>query len=392
MQYVREHWNYLTEKGIYPGVDVLRAIAVTMVIFYHFQFLYVGWVGVDLFFVISGFLIGGIIIDKVISDRFSFIDFYYRRALRILPVYYFAIIMVAILKGNGPLNWIAIKTIASGALFLHTTGSFFFPSKFMLDDSFIVGGSWSLVIEEMFYLFAPLAMVLILKASKKNMNLTAFVVLLVVLSGMVVRSYMTREFQYNDSNNFFSSFIQFHSRYDELAAGVLAAILVRSRKSIKSESFWWMSFSIVLMVLFFMYLVSNELFWMRPYLITTDTIWIPTIFAMCGMSLLLGMFWKTNPPFMVIFLARISYPLYLVHILFLEVVNPISGKGILLWLAEAFTIQGRAVVYILASIFLAYLVSLLVEYPFVRMYKKRAENITSKSKDSSSRLDDAAIK
>ncbi len=70
-----------------PDIDGLRAIAVLSVIAYHFNVGPVpgGFIGVDLFFVISGYLITGIIVEKLDIDAFSFIDFYQRRIRRIFP-------------------------------------------------------------------------------------------------------------------------------------------------------------------------------------------------------------------------------------------------------------------------------------------------------------------
>ena len=67
-------------------IDGLRAIAVLVVIFFHFGYLSNGYLGVDVFFVISGYLITGIIYNKILQNNFSIKDFYIRRAKRILPL------------------------------------------------------------------------------------------------------------------------------------------------------------------------------------------------------------------------------------------------------------------------------------------------------------------
>ncbi|HHQ4463514.1 TPA: acyltransferase family protein [Aeromonas veronii] len=370
MKYIREHWNYLTESGVYPGVDLLRAAAVTLVLLYHFQLLFIGWVGVDLFFVISGFLIGGIILDKAMAGRFSFADFYGRRALRILPVYYFVILLCVIFKAHTPLDLTAIKTIISGMLFLQTTGQYFFPEFFSLNDAYTVGGSWSLVIEEMFYLVAPVALLLFVAICRRNLSLVAFLVGAVVLSGILVRAYMTSNFAPEDPNWHFASFIQFHSRYDELAAGVLAAALVRVCKDMRKHSEWWMTAAIILVAMFLLYIYNKQAFLTKPWTIARDTIWLPTLLAGAGMSLLLSSYWWKFHVIPVVVLARLSYPLYLVHILFLELSNPHGNEGLMLWMLNSFTFQGRAVVLMVVCILLAYLTSLFVEYPFIRIYKK----------------------
>src|SRR5512133_1767046 len=82
-----------------PGLDGLRAIAFLLVFALHTDFLQIGWVGVSLFFVLSGYLITGILLDmkKSLSMRDYFFKFYGRRFLRIFPLYYFYLIIVALL-------------------------------------------------------------------------------------------------------------------------------------------------------------------------------------------------------------------------------------------------------------------------------------------------------
>ena len=93
----------LTQKNRVPELDGLRGIAILAVLFYHFFNFYpfnylsvFGWVGVDLFFVLSGFLITGILLQlKGLKNAFQI--FYARRALRILPLYYLVLASVFLL-------------------------------------------------------------------------------------------------------------------------------------------------------------------------------------------------------------------------------------------------------------------------------------------------------
>lgn len=77
-------------------INGLRAWAVLAVVLYHFNVpgFQGGFIGVDIFFVISGFLMAGIVIPKVSLNRFSIVDFYFRRALKIVPPLIFIIIFV----------------------------------------------------------------------------------------------------------------------------------------------------------------------------------------------------------------------------------------------------------------------------------------------------------
>src|ERR1041385_6950763 len=80
-----------------PGLDGLRALAILLVFATHIDFINVGWVGVQLFFVLSGFLITGILLDmkESLPSGEYFLKFYGRRFLRIFPLYYFYLGLMA---------------------------------------------------------------------------------------------------------------------------------------------------------------------------------------------------------------------------------------------------------------------------------------------------------
>lgn len=359
--------------GLYPGVDLLRAIAVSLVILRHFSFVSVGWVGVDLFFVISGFLIGGAILDKAIKGKFAMGEFYWRRALRILPLYYLIILLVALFRAPGSFDMMALKSVLMSMFFLQTTGPYFFPEILQINHAYDVGGSWSLVIEEMFYLVAPIALLVFLKITRGNLKAVAGLVALVVVSGIFARMAMTSEFAPDDANWHFASFVQFHSRYDELAAGVLAACLVRLLMGAKKQSVWWMVVGAFLLSVFLFFMYSHPVYLTVPQSMTRETIWLPTLLAAMCTAFLMGSYWWPIHFLPIVVIARLSYAIYLVHILLMELVGPHANEGVLLWLTQEITIHGMRVVLILFSLFFAYLASLLVEYPFVRLYKGRKE-------------------
>lgn len=151
-----------------PELDTIRGIAVLLVIFFHgfgfryglqglsgFPRLFVaatlpGWVGVNLFFVLSGFLITGILIDtKSRADYYH--RFYVRRALRILPLYYAVLFLLAILTRTG---W-----VDRHASWAYLALSFFYLSN--VTELFGVASQytvlWSLAVEEHYYLLWPTA-------------------------------------------------------------------------------------------------------------------------------------------------------------------------------------------------------------------------------------------
>lgn len=171
--------------GYRPDIDGLRAIAVLMVVLFHAfeKVLPGGFAGVDIFFVISGFLITGIIIRDMRKGVFSVFNFYGRRCRRILPA---LLVMLA-----------AVWVIARQALLLdefenfgkHLLSSSFFASNFLLwaeagyfdiaADGKPLRHLWSLAVEEQFYLLWPL---IFWFTARKKLNTKALTLLLILAS------------------------------------------------------------------------------------------------------------------------------------------------------------------------------------------------------------------
>lgn len=93
-----------------PGLDSLRAVAYLLVFFFHVNYLELGWIGVQFFFVLSGFLITGILLDmmKFLPYGGYFIISYGRRFLRIFPLYYFYLLIM-----GGLTAWLHPSAITS---------------------------------------------------------------------------------------------------------------------------------------------------------------------------------------------------------------------------------------------------------------------------------------
>jgi peptidoglycan/LPS O-acetylase OafA/YrhL len=208
-----------------PEIDGLRTIAVMSVLIFHAEYAYKngiflsgGFLGVDIFFVISGYLITSIIVKSLNDGSFSFANFYERRARRILPAL-FTVIIASI-----PFAWIllspkAIKEYANSVLY-----SLFFSSNFWfwLEDSYWAEPSalkpflhtWSLAIEEQFYIFTPFILIITWRLARKYMHI---VILIILALSLLFAEYASRthpEF----------SFFMLPSRMWELAAGSLLAI------------------------------------------------------------------------------------------------------------------------------------------------------------------------
>jgi len=154
-----------------PEIDGLRAIAVLAVVLFHFQVSAFsgGFVGVDIFFVISGYLITSIIVDELGRGAFSFRDFYSRRARRILPA---SLMVCAAVAMFGWLKIYPSDLVVLGESLVATV--FFASNFFFLGETDYFGAeshtlhllhTWSLAVEEQFYLCFPLLMFALRKAA-----------------------------------------------------------------------------------------------------------------------------------------------------------------------------------------------------------------------------------
>lgn len=156
-----------------PEIDGLRALAVIPVILYHagFNLFSGGFVGVDVFFVISGYLISSIILSELNAGTFSLVNFYERRARRILPAL-FLVLFVCL-----PFAWafllpdamkqfseslIAVSTFTSNILFYKTSGYFDIATELKP-----LIHTWSLAVEEQYYVLFPLFLLLSWKFQKR---------------------------------------------------------------------------------------------------------------------------------------------------------------------------------------------------------------------------------
>ena len=166
------------QRQYYPALDGLRGLAILLVVVYHnFGFINVfffGWLGVDLFFVLSGFLITDILLKAVGRENFLR-NFYMRRLLRILPLYYLALILflVIIPRLNIPFD---IKYYTDNQVWLWT----YFQNWLYIfknpGQTNTLNHLWSLAVEEQFYVLWPLVILLL----KKPKFLLVFISLLLV--------------------------------------------------------------------------------------------------------------------------------------------------------------------------------------------------------------------
>jgi peptidoglycan/LPS O-acetylase OafA/YrhL len=159
-----------SHAGFIPALDGLRGIAILLVMLHHFTYyrptegidaligsvLFFCWIGVDLFFVLSGFLITGILLDTRNSERY-FTTFYARRTLRIFPLYYLVLFVAFVVLPRFP----AVDSVLVGENASPPQWPYWlYGTNILIGDRGWVHGwvdiGWSLAIEEHFYLVWPL--------------------------------------------------------------------------------------------------------------------------------------------------------------------------------------------------------------------------------------------
>jgi peptidoglycan/LPS O-acetylase OafA/YrhL len=212
--------------GYRPDIDGLRAIAVISVIVYHINkdWLPGGFVGVDVFFVISGFLITSIIWRNLQGDTFSLADFYLRRIRRIVPVM-MVVVATTLLAGALLLLPDALDRLSTSSLYaLGSAANIYFWLN--LNDDYFAESSdqepllhlWSLGVEEQFYLIWPLLLMLIVSVRRRP-----YLIALSVSVAIAVASYALGE-ALNETNAKFSYFM-LPTRAGELMTGAILAIV-----------------------------------------------------------------------------------------------------------------------------------------------------------------------
>lgn len=228
-----------------PELDGLRGVAVIMVLFYHYyglicefspgtfgayfaRLVSLGWMGVDLFFVLSGFLVGGILIDQRKKENY-FKVFWIRRSLRIFPPYVMYLMVYTLLRILPAETWNKMDTYLWGesipfwALITYLQNFVMaFHGKFGAEFTAI---TWSLAVEEQYYLLFPL---LIRWIPENKLFIAAFLLFLFAPGFRWALLYFGAPEFANQA-----CIVLLPSRLDCLGAGLLAAIIVRNSSVIE---------------------------------------------------------------------------------------------------------------------------------------------------------------
>ena len=298
-----------------PEIDGLRGIAILLVVFYHFEKIFFsssifqgGYIGVDIFFVISGYLISSIVFKELRQKRnFSFSSFYIRRIKRILPVLLlvisFCIFFSSFLFIPEKFDFTIKSAISSWFFF----SNFFFWKKSTIYNSEESSNipllhTWSLSVEEQFYIIFPLFIFFIFKFYRNR--------ILILINFFLIFSLILAVFSslYFPNGNFYL----LPTRVWEILSGTIIAyyeIFKNKKKQLNNFSKFLILISVILILVFVVY--ANKRIY-HPSLITI----LPVFSSVCLIFFSRDKFFFINKILSskyLVYLGVISYSLYLWH-------------------------------------------------------------------------------
>ncbi len=337
--------HHLTHPKYRADIDGLRAIAVLSVVGFHAfpDWIFGGFIGVDIFFVISGFLISGIIFGNLEHSSFSYIEFYVRRIKRIFP----ALILVLVL--SFAFGWYVLLPDEFQQLVKHVASGTGFISNFILwyESGYFDNSAdtkpllhlWSLAIEEQFYIFWPLLLGLVWKHKWNFLTLTVSIAVISFALNI-----------YTVNNNPIADFYSPLSRFWELMIGGILAYLTLHKPQHLPQRPNWQSAIGLLLIAVGILLINKERAFPGYWAL------IPGVGAFLIISAGSGAWLNRNllGNRLIVGIGLISYPLYLWHWPLLVFSKIVVGRN--LHVLERIAI-------IAVSIGLAYLTYRLLENP-----------------------------
>ena len=198
-------------KSLQLNIQFLRAISVILVFFYHLkiEFFKFGYLGVDIFFVISGYVITSRLFDELIkTNKIKFTEFYIRRIKRIFPVLIFVLTIVLIfIVLFQPLDlFIGNIIVYIFTIFGLSNFYYLFSKKDYFDNVFedVFGHTWSLGVEEQFYFIFPLFLYFLYKVFSKRQSQ-----ILILFSIILLGIFLTFKYSENIQLVFYSPIFRF---------------------------------------------------------------------------------------------------------------------------------------------------------------------------------------
>jgi peptidoglycan/LPS O-acetylase OafA/YrhL len=286
------------------ALDAVRGLAITLVVAHHWFRIPFGWTGVDLFFILSGYLIGGMLIDnRSSSDYFS--TFYFRRAFRILPLYW---LLLAISFTNPvacPYRW----------QYFTFTQNFSWASG-DATDCVSTRLTWSLDVEEQFYLLLPVLIRFVPLSALPKLCL-CLIALAPAARGALVLGY----------GNALSAYALLPGRMDALFVGTLIAWIVRQptlmAKLQKRLRLLW-TIAAIGAAEFTLIGLGGGFDWQAPLMWTIGYSVIAVAYGSAMLAIIVGG-WRPPPGFPLCSVGIGAYSIYLFHAVVPGAVDAIYG-------------------------------------------------------------------
>lgn len=312
-------------------LDFFRSIAILLVFFYHFYVVVgaskittgisfldtvflTGWIGVDLFFVLSGFLLTYSIYKSIKNKSFSLKKYFQRRFLRIAPAYYLALFISLIITPIYFTSPSGLLNIGAHLLFIHNFWRNFHGG--------ILGVGWTLGIEMQFYLLVPFLVMIFFKKLKN----TLFFLLLALLISWGYRYFLFEN--YYETWDFWNKFIftdQLIGRIDQFALGGVSAFIFLKKKAWIYKSKITSSFIFLLFCgLFFIWIQHfhslGENFWKNKNEVIFAHTTLGLIFSILILSAfnLPSFFHEIFSKKIFLYTAKLSYGFYLWHLIIMN--------------------------------------------------------------------------
>ena len=296
-----------------PEIDSLRAASVIAVILFHLEIFNVsgGFLGVDVFFVISGFLISNFITLRLNNDNFSFLEFYTKRTKRLFPAL-FVVSIFTLFIGYfkfQPESFKFLSLTVSSILLFVSNILFYFEATYFNDlaTQSPLLHTWSLSVEEQFYLFFPLMAFVCIKWINKKTFLV-FIIFLISISLLLS--------QLNSENLNRGYFFLLQSRVFELGFGVLCSytLIYKNSKIEQLSNKFELTFKIIPVISIFVILASFFIFnesSILPGLYSLFPVMSAALFILTVQNNVLLLRILSNKFFVMI--GKMSYSLYLWH-------------------------------------------------------------------------------
>jgi peptidoglycan/LPS O-acetylase OafA/YrhL len=361
-----------TDRERQPGLDLLRALAIIVVVLYHaalFGFKLpgrvdrFGWIGVDLFFVLSGYLIGGQLVAPLARGRsIDLPRFFARRVLRIIPAYFVILAVYAFLP-----SWREYPEMSPLWKFVISV------QNIGLHGGTAFSHAWSLAVEDQFYLLLPPILILVSGWPRARFIIPCFI----VLGGIGLRTFLARQNLVETGVSFrsFQTWIYYPTwtRLDPLVFGVILAAIEKFR-----PQWWrrlmnlapWLLLPGLALIVYALYLGEGD------YLTVAAAIWQFPLVAL-GMAALLVC--AVSPRLILrrvkipgaAFIASVAYSAYLIQKLVIHFVAQFCVTHNIVFTTAATLVGVELCVYAVATtLFLA------VERPFLQLRRRIAPRPT----------------